>query len=397
MTTPDEPSQDQSAGTIRCNQCGNEVPRLEYCIRCGDPLSDEYSAEGRTEARAHFAAAPHEPLRTVALISTLFPQLPRAEMRMFRIALLAGSGIILVLALLGFYPVALVTSAVLVPLLMVMYVYVVDIYEDEPLSIVGATMLWGVAAGLVYGLIVRALPSGAGFGSPDASEIALNAILLPLLELLLMLAGPLFLLPQRRFNDVLDGATFGAASAVAFAGTHVIYQSLPILGSGLQPAGDPLPWVVQLLSLGLLQPVIAAGTVGATAAAFWLRYRSPVNDRNALGPLGVPALAVAAAALLLVAAGLAKTLLPLIPATFVLALIAALALLWLRTTLHLGLQQESREIAVTRSIVCPNCGHSTPEHTFCGHCGIALRALPHSRPPGSESAPTTAADGEAAR
>ena len=90
VTTPDETP--RPADTIRCNQCGNDVPRLEYCIRCGDPLSDEYSAEGRAEARDRFAAAPHEPLRTVALISTLFPQLPRAEMRMFRVAFLSRRG-----------------------------------------------------------------------------------------------------------------------------------------------------------------------------------------------------------------------------------------------------------------------------------------------------------------
>ena len=63
------------------------------------------------QARDRFAAAPNEPVRTVALISTLFPQLPRAEMRMFRVAFLVGAGIILVLTLLGFFPVALVISA----------------------------------------------------------------------------------------------------------------------------------------------------------------------------------------------------------------------------------------------------------------------------------------------
>ncbi len=393
MTTPDDAP--RPAETVRCNQCGNDVPRLRYCIRCGDPLSDEYSAEGRVEARAHFAAAPHEPLRTVALISTLFPQLPRAEMRMFRIAFLAGAGIILVLALLGFYPVALVAAAVLVPLLMVMYVYVVDIYEDEPLTIVGATMLWGVAAAIIYGLLLRALPSQTGFAAPDSAGILLNGVALPLFEGLLMIAGPLFLLPQRRFNDVLDGATFGASSAVAFAGTLVIVQSLPVLGAGLRPAGDPLPWVVQLLSLGVLQPVIAAGAIGSATAAFWLRYRSPVTDRKALGMFGMPVIALAAAAALFVVAGLARSLLPLIPATLVLAVVAALALLWLRQALQLGLSQESREITVTRSILCPNCGHTTPEHTFCGHCGISLRALPRSVR--VEEAPPQATDAEAAK
>jgi hypothetical protein len=374
-----------TGGPIRCRQCGNDVPRLEYCVRCGDPLSDEYNELGRAHARGKFAAAPNESLRAVALVSTLFPQLPRAEMRTFRLALLAGAGLILILTLLGLYPVALVGAAVLVPLLMVMYVYVVDIYEDEPISVIGATMLWGVGAGVVYALLTRVLPDGGlAFGAPSATTTLLNGAALPLLELVLMMAGPLFLLTWRRFNDVLDGATFGAASAVAFSGTHVIVQALPILGAGLRPAGDPLPWVIQMLSLGVFQPVLAAGAVGSAVAAFWLRYRAPVTDRAALGMVGVPLVATAMAALLIVVAGLAKTLLPLVPATFVLGVLAAVALLWLRATLHLGLIQESREISIDRSIVCPNCGHSTPEHTFCGHCGISLRALPRSSRPGAE-------------
>jgi ribosomal protein L32 len=374
----ESPPTPPTEGLITCRQCGNDVPRLAYCIRCGDPLDDEYSAESLRQQRSRFAAAPDEPLATVALVSTIFPQLPRAEMRYFRIALLVGAAIVLGLALLGLYPVALVSAAVLVPLLMVMYVYVVDVYEDEPLWIIGATMVWGAGSGVLYGLLSRALPAGSAFGAPDATSIALSGIVMPLVEVGLMLAGPLALLSWRRFNDVLDGATFGAASAVSFAGAHVIVQSLPLLNGGLRPDGDALPWVVQLLSLGILQPVIAAGAVGAAAGAFWLRYRAPIHDRHRLGLVGVPALAVLAAAVLLVMAGLAKTLLSLIPATVALAVLAAIALLWLRATLHLGLLQESREIEVERSIRCPNCGHSTPEHTFCGSCGISLRALPRS-------------------
>lgn len=377
MTTPERPA--ETPQTIKCNQCGSDVPRMEFCIRCGDPLSDEYSSEGRADARRRFAAAPHEPIATVALISTLFPQLPRAHMRSFRIAFLAGAAIILVLTLLGFYPVALVTAAVLVPLLMVMYVYVVDVYEDDPISIIGATILWGVLAGIVYALIVRALPAGPGFAAADAGSILLSGLALPILEGVLMLAGPLFLLPQRRFNDVLDGATFGAASAVAFSGAHLIVQALPVFGAGLRSAGDPLQLSVQLLSLGVLQPVIAGGAIGAAAAAFWLRYRSPVADRDALGLVGIPLVATLGALLLLIAAGIVKTVVPLIPATVILAVLAGIALLWLRIALHLGLLEESREIEVGRSILCPNCNHITPEHTFCGHCGISLRALPRSR------------------
>lgn len=372
---------------ITCNQCGNEVPRLRFCIRCGDPLADEYKAESVKEDRRRFAAAPDERVNSVALVSTLFPQLPRADMRSFRLAFALGVAIIVGLALIGFYPIALASAAVLVPLLMVLYLWDVDIYEDEPLTTLGATMLWGALAGIAYGWLARGLPGATGFGPSDLTSILLPGVAMPIIEGALMLAGPLLLLRWKRFNDVLDGATFGAASAVSFTGTHLIVQALPIFGAGLRPAGDPLPWIVQLLSLGVLQPVIAAGAVGSFAAALWLRYRSPVNDRNALGVLGQPAGALVGALVLLIAAGLAKTLLTLIPQTLVLAVIAVVALLWLRRVLHLGLLQESREMSVGREMRCPNCGLVTPEHTFCGQCGVSLRALPRSRRAAAPDAP----------
>ncbi len=377
----DELSGETPPTLITCSQCGHLVPRLEFCIRCGDPLSDENSVEARRHQRSRFAAAPDESARAVALISTLFPQLPRAEMGAFRVALLAGMAIISGLALLGFFPVALVAAAVLVPLLMVLYLWVVDIYEDEPLWVIGGSMAWGALSGVVAGLVLRALPLGGSFGGPKVETILLAGVAVPLIEGALMIFGPLLLLRLPRFNDVLDGATFGAASAVSFTGVQLIVQSLAVFSAGLRPQTDPVPSVIQLISLGVLQPVIAAGAVGAVAAAFWLRYRSPVGDRAALGWVGVPAVAMVAGAALLVAAGLAKAALKLIPATLVLAVIAAAALLWLRRALHLGLLQEAREIEVEGSISCPNCGKQTPEHTFCGNCGISLRALPKGRRP----------------
>src|SRR5689334_1867087 len=104
------------ADLITCNQCGNQVPRLRFCIRCGDPLADEYAAESVREDHRRYAAAPDERVTSVALISTFFPQLPRADMRSFRLAFAAGVAIIVGLALLGFFPVAIISAAVLVPL-----------------------------------------------------------------------------------------------------------------------------------------------------------------------------------------------------------------------------------------------------------------------------------------
>ena len=56
--------------------------------------------------------------------------------------------------------------------------------------------------------------------------------------------------------------------------------------------------------------------------------------------------------------------------------LAAVALVWLRRTLHVGLLEEAFEIEIGDEITCGNGGKSPRRHTFCGNCGIALHALP---------------------
>ena len=63
-----------------------------------------------------------------------------------------------------------------------------------------------------------------------------GGLLIPALGVAVMLAGPLVLLPYRRFNDTLDGATFGSASAATFAAAEVIVVGAGVLSGGLRPA-----------------------------------------------------------------------------------------------------------------------------------------------------------------
>jgi hypothetical protein len=61
----------------------------------------------------------------------------------------------------------------------------------------------------------------------------------------------------------------------------------------------------------------------------------------------------------------------------------------MRLLIHLGLLQEAAEIEIGAPVTCPECGATTPHHTFCVTCGIALRALPRVLPsatgePGAE-------------
>ena len=363
---------------VTCPGCGLETPPGEYCVRCGAPLADAVGHEGPSRKRRQFAAAPHERAGVPRLVSTLFPQLPRAELLVFRLVLAAGVAVVVILAAFRLFPVALLAAAVVVPLATILYLYDVDIYEDEPLWGVGFTLAWGAAAGVGVGLLARAVaPSGAALlDKGSTAHVVTGGILLPLLGVALALAGPLVLLPFRRFNDILDGATFGAASAVAFAGAEAIVYGVDLLGGGLRPVGTVMPWIWRLLTISAALPVLFMAAVGFATAACWLRYRAPVKDRRALGPLGHPLVAVPLTALLVVAGTVAETFMAAGAWLAWLVVLDLIALALLRRAVHVGLLEEAAELPIGPPITCANCGESTARHSFCGSCGISLQALP---------------------
>jgi RsiW-degrading membrane proteinase PrsW (M82 family) len=271
-------------------------------VVCGSRLG-----EGAGARRKEFSAAPGQSVLRPAPLSTIFPQLPNDEMRNFYTALGIGVVIMVALAVFGFFPLALVAAAVLIPIITVVYVYDVDVYEDEPIRIIGLTMLAGAIAGAIAGLLARILApvDAASLMEPSSTDALIRVVVMPIVGLILTLIGPIFLLRYRRFNDVLDGATFGVAAAVSFAGAALLVQAWPYFAVGLQPGGDVGGWIFRLLNLGILLPLLYAGAVGIVGGALWLQYRAPVRDRNALGPLGKPVIAIPAAAAALILGALA--------------------------------------------------------------------------------------------
>jgi hypothetical protein len=299
-------------------------------------------------------------------------------MRAFRAALGFGAAAIVGLSAFDLFPIALVVAAVLVPLLSLLYLWDVDIYEDEPLPVLAATVAWSVVAGVTLGIASRHLASSVSLLTGDTSthEIVWLGVVLPLVSVVLMLLGPLALLPYRRFNDVLDGVTFGASCAVTILAAEAVTNSADLFRVGLTAPGEQSLWIARLLTLGIALPVLGAGAIGAACGILWLRYRSPAKDRVSFGPLGSPPVAVLLAGAALVAAHLFVVYLEQWEALGATALLAGLAMVALRRVIDLGLRQESAEIAIGPPIRCPNCGRETPRHTFCAECGVALRALP---------------------
>jgi hypothetical protein len=239
-------------------------------------------------------------------------------------------------------------------------------------------MLAGAIAGAIAGVLARVLaPVGAAsLMEPSSADTIMRVVVLPLVGIVLTLVGPIFLLRYRRFNDVLDGATFGVASAVSFAGAALLVQAWPYFAVGLRPGGDVGGWIFRLLNLGILLPLLYAGAMGVVGGALWLQYRAPVRDRDALGPLGKPALAIPFAAVALMLGALALEIASEWLAFIWLLVLDVAVIIGLRLVIHLGLMQEAAERDIGPPVTCPNCRHETPLHTFCSNCGISLQALP---------------------
>jgi ribosomal protein L32 len=390
----------------KCANCGHEVPDSRFCIRCGhehaggEPALSRMSrvpgasAVGRgvsgvlkidpaslSGVRRAFAAAPNESVLRPTIVSTIFPQLPQPSMATFRICLGLGLGTVLVLGLAGLYPVALIAAAVLLPMLVVVYMFDVNVFEDLPLPVVCTTIVWGVGAGVVTALLAKGVsPTGSEvFVGGHGSLVVTRGILIPLLSVVLILIGPLMMLRYPKYSTVLDGATFGAASASAFIGAEVIVQALSVLGHGLRPPGSVVPWLVQLALIAIALPIVTMSAMAAVAGAVWLSYRAPIRDRRALGRLGSLFLVVPLGATLLIVSALVQILLPSGAALVIVAVLAVIGLLWLRQVIHVGLLEEALLIEDAPVITCANCGHRTRQGTFCESCGIALAALPASR------------------
>jgi hypothetical protein len=363
-------SEAEPPGLVVCSDCRASVLPRNHCSVCGQPLL----AAG---AARRYAADPSEPAGAVRLVTTLFPRLPRADLDAFRAAL--GLGVLGVIALVasGYLPMALLASALLVPLLLAVYLYATDVYEDEPIRVIVMTLAWGALAGALYGLVLRELyPARIGPPADESLGTVIRVVLLPTVAMVLILVGPLALLRYRKFNDVLDGATFGAVSGAMFVGAQVIAQSIDLLTAGAQPGGDTWSWVLRILEHAIAIPLIAAGAAAGACGAFWLRYRAPVRDRAHLGLLGRPAWATFVACSYMVATSAALVLLRDLPRLLALAGLTIAALVWLRQLIHLGLRQEAVEAATSEAQECQDCRQSSPAGSFCVWCGVSLRALP---------------------
>jgi len=360
-----------------CPYCGEAIPAGAFCGNCGAHLADE-SGAARLQ---HFAAAPTEHVVKMAIISTLFPHLTRSHAHVFRETLGIGFLAIVVLAALRLYAPSLVVAAGLMPVLYLLYMFESRIWEEAAPVVLAATFITSGVLGAAFSLGFGQLVSGRIDGT--AQGAGFSGVLLPGVGQLLMLAGPLLLLRDRHFDEVLDGLSFGVMSAFGFTVASVIagYWSTltaPLVG----PAAISTGQMADIVRAGVLAGLVNASTTGLVLATIWVRYHGRARGRHRARLFQwQEASAVAFAAQ--IGLGLATYYITSLALVLVVWAAAAAALLvWLRVILHFALLDEGSAHFVGDPSGCTECHRLVPAMHFCPDCGVARSAAPkHGRPP----------------
>jgi ribosomal protein L32 len=355
---------------VTCPHCESVVPAGDFCGHCGAHLPS--ASTGRHHA---FAAVPAEHVAHLSIISTLFPHLPHRRGGAFRWALIAGGAAVLVLAALHLFAPATVAAIFLLPVLYLLYLYEVEVYESEPWLVIGATMVAGAALGYIFTSYSGAAASRLSLTGDRDTGFVLAGVAIPVIAQTLMLVGPLFLYLFRgsRFREPLDGLTFGAASALGFTLTSSLTAFWPLISGPLVASGAPLDWSLRLVRAGILVALVNASTTGLVAAAVWLqRY-----DRRRAGrpwTTGILPTLVVAVGTQLALGMLSFAVSDLVAEVAIRALITAALLLYLRLVIHQALLVEGAEHEIGPEAPCPECHRMVPTMAFCPACGAARAA-----------------------
>jgi len=354
---------------VTCPHCGSLVPAGDFCGHCGAHLS------ANSARRSHaFAAVPAEHVLQVSIISTLLPHLPHRRGASFRLALIAGGAFVILLAALHLFAPATVAAVFVVPILYLMYLYEVEVYESEPWLVVGATMVAGALLGIAFSNLSGGALSRLLITGDRDTAFVLAGIAIPVVAQALMLAGPVFLyLFRERFREPLDGLSFGAASALGFTMASALTRFWPLLTGPLVGTGSTLDWAVRLTRAGLLVMLINACTTGMVTAALWLRrYDRRRSGRPWWSSLPT-ALAVAFGTQILLGM-MAFAIQDLILDVVILALVTAVLLVYLRVVIHEALLTEGAEHEIGPDAPCSECHRIVPTMAFCPSCGAARAA-----------------------
>ncbi len=161
-------------------------------------------------------------------------------------------------------------------------VYVLDLYEREPLSLVIGALLWGAIAATTlsgfandgWGLVV------ARVGGPEFAARWTAALTAPFVEEILKGSGVvlIYLIAPDEFDDMMDGFVYGAVCGLGFAVVEDVFYFMGVFGG--QPEGVLQGFFVRVVASGLYSHVLYTGLVGMGIGYFVSRrFQRPLRRR----------------------------------------------------------------------------------------------------------------------
>ena len=361
---------DPTVPMVECHHCERLVPVGAYCGNCGAHLPEPDLGRSRMHA---YAASPHEHVLQPSIVTTLFPHLPSRNAHGFRIALGLGAAMVGILAATGLIAPATIAASLLLPVLYLLYLYDVEVYEREPVLVMLFTFGLGAVLGGAYAAVLNHILRPGLSGTQQSVWVI--GVLLPIVAQLLMALPPLLLLGRKNMDDTLDGLTFGVSTALGFSMASLIVGQWSILTAPLV-RGVPTDDVLRLLEAGVLVPLVNASTTGLIMAGIWAHRRRRTLGMKAARWRGFGGSVVVAFAIqiaLAVAGFYVRNLLGLV---ILWAVAAALLLVWLRVVIHEALLDEGRDQPIAPPSPCPECHRLVPTMAFCPACGAARAASP---------------------
>jgi RsiW-degrading membrane proteinase PrsW (M82 family) len=342
-----------------------------------------------------FAAHPGEPLLSFNMVTSLMPLASASAPQTYKFALAIGLAVPIIASLFGLLPFALAAAAFVVPIVYILYLYDVSQWEDEPVpvllgcvgiaAVLSVLFTWLWRDGILGGGV--AFVSRKGHASVDTKTLLVVGLLVPIVGEVLKQVGPLWLATKARFDDLLDGLTFGVASGATFAALETILVNRQLIFSGQTHYNnvDPAVWISLVVVAGLLKPVIYGAATGIAVAqfsglgeghdGFKAKYFQGLLEAllaNVAFQMGIYLLGRSGGTV-----GIALGL--------VWALIVAMAVvLRLRVLLHTALLEEGLEHAQNGTVpgtatqdvaFCPECEMPLLHNaSFCSTCGASVKA-----------------------
>jgi len=385
----------EEVGRVECQRCHAVTSgAAHFCHNCGNDVRT--SDIGR---RQSFAARPDEPVASFALISTIMPRGSGSRPQTYKWALTLALTVALVASIFGALPVALMVAAFAIPIVYIVYIYDVNLWEDEPVSVtLAAFLLTGVLAILFTLFWTTVLPLQFGLGGLDGGtgprlrDLLVLMILVPLLSEVLKQVGPLFLASRPKFDDLMDGLTFGVISGVGFAAFETLVTHWNLLTGGFQGTSDAGLWMSVIFAEGFVKPLVYGTATGLACAEFsglgagydgfsarYAKAFAVAVVANALYQVGVYLLSFVGHQPLGQILGIVWGL-----------LVLGLLVLRLRTVLHLGLMEAALERSAREGGLglqgelgfCPQC--EMPLMTDARFCSARRRGSAYANLPSSK-------------